>query len=215
MSGVLVKICGLGSPADAAAARAAGADYVGVVLVPGRLRTRTVSEAAAIFAAAGAALRVGVFADTPVDDVLAASSALRLAAVQLHGSEAVSALVRLRAGGAPELWKAVPAQADLGATVAALDRYAAVADAIVLDGADGGRGVRFDWTAFRGVRDRLPRAVRLVVAGGLAPDNVAAAVAALGPDVVDVSSGVESAPGAKSGALMRTFVAAVRGGGME
>lgn len=215
MSGVLVKICGLASPADAAAAVAAGADYVGVVLVPGRRRTRTITEAAEIFRAAGPALRVGVFADALPDDVLAASAALRLAAVQLHGSEPVADLVALRAGGAPSLWKVLSATRGVPATLAALAAYAAVSDAIVLDGGDGGRGIPFDWSGFRAVRARLPGTVRLVLAGGLSPLNVAAAVAALAPDVVDVSSGVESAPGVKSGELMRAFVAASRRVGVD
>jgi len=210
MNQVFVKICGVGSPADAEAAVAAGADYVGVVLVPGRLRTRTLAEAREIMAAAGPARRVGVFADASVSDVLAACAALRLDAVQLHGSEPMADLVRLRGLGAPPLWKVLPASRGAGAVLDMLDPYAAAADAIVLDGGDGGRGVGFDWAAFRPLRARLPRGVQLVLAGGLSPANVAAAVAALAPDVVDVSTGVESAPGRKHADLMRAFVAAAR-----
>ena len=212
MRQVKIKICGLGSPEEAAAAVAAGADYLGVVLVPGRLRTRTVEQASAIFAAAAGGLRVGVFANALPAAVLAASEALQLDAVQLHGSESAVELVRLRALGAPPLWKvlAVPQGA---ATLAAFDAYGAAADAIVLDGSDGGRGVRFDWAAFRPLRPRLPRGVGLVVAGGLTPENVAEAVAELAPDVVDVSSGVESSPGRKSEQLIRAFVVAARGSG--
>jgi len=209
MKRVQVKICGLTSAEAAAAAVAAGADYVGVVLVPGRLRSRTVAQAAEVFSAGAGRVRVGVFADAPPDDVLAASAVLRLDAVQLHGTEPVAVLEWLRVRGAPRLWKALAA-GGAGPEPALLDAYAAVADAIVLDGAEGGRGIPFAWAARRGLRDRLPPAVQLVVAGGLRAENVAEALAALDPDVVDVSSGVEATPGVKSAQAMRAFVAAVR-----
>jgi len=206
---VLVKICGLGSPEEAAAAAAAGADYLGVVLVPNRLRTRTLGQAAAILDGAAGVLRVGVFANASQEEILSASAALRLDAVQLHGSEPVVELVRLRALGAPPLWKVLSAPPG-PATLEAFDAYGAVADAIVLDGGDGGRGVRFDWAAFRPLRPRLPRGVRLVVAGGLTADNVRQAVTELSPDIVDVSSGVESTPGCKSEHLIQAFIEAAR-----
>jgi len=204
-----VKICGLCAPDDAAAAAAAGADYVGVVLVPGRRRTRSVAEAAAIFEAAPGALRVGVFANAPLEEVLRMSAELSLDAVQLHGSEPAVALVKLRSLGAPRLWKAVTVQSP-AATLLAFETYGAVADAVLLDGGDGGRGVAFDWTGVAPLRARLPRGVSLVVAGGLTPENVSEAIARLAPDVVDVSSGVESAPGQKSAARVRAFIAAAR-----
>lgn len=209
MKQLLVKICGLGSPEDAAAASAAGADYIGVVLVPNRMRTRTLEEAGAIMAEAPGVLRVGVFANARQEDILSASSVLRLDAIQLHGSEPALDLVKLRALGAPPLWKVISPPHG-SATLDAFDAYAAVADAIVLDGGDGGRGVVFDWAAFRPLRSRLPRGVRLVVAGGLTPANVAQAVRELSPDIVDVSSGVESSPGRKAAHLIREFIMAAQ-----
>lgn len=205
-----VKICGLTSAADAAAAVAAGADYIGVVLVPGRLRSCTVARAAEIFEAGSGARRVGVFADAAGAEILAVSRALDLDAVQLHGAESVTELVQLRALGSPPLWKALAFSRQVAA-LELFDSYGAAADAILVDGGDGGRGVPFDWTAFRPLRPRLPRGVSLVVAGGLTPGNVSEVVAQLAPDVVDVSSGVECVQGRKSEQLMRDFVAAARG----
>jgi phosphoribosylanthranilate isomerase len=205
-----VKICGLTSPADAAAAAAAGADYLGVVLVPGRSRSCTVKRAAEIFAAGRGALRVGVFADAAAGEILAACATLRLDAVQLHGSESVVELVKLRGLGAPPLWKALSLSRP-AATLEHIDSYGAAADAILVDGGAGGLGVPFDWAAFRPLRPRLPRGVSLVVAGGLTPGNVGEAIRQLAPDVVDVSSGVESVHGRKSEQLIHDFVAAARG----
>jgi phosphoribosylanthranilate isomerase len=74
--------------------------------------------------------------------------------------------------------------------------------------------VRFDWHEFRPLRSQLPPGLALVVAGGLSPANVGEAIVALQPDVVDVSSGVESAPGRKSAELIHAFVVAARGAGV-
>lgn len=204
----LAKICGLCRPADAAVAAAAGAAYAGVILAPGRSRTRTVSEADAIFAAATGVLRAGVFADAVPADVVAAARALRLDVVQLHGNEPPAVLEALRRAGVARLWKAVAVRAAADAR-AAFVRYGAVADAILLDGGSGGRGETFDWDAVSAALPVRPAGLQLVVAGGLTPDNVQRAIAALAPDVVDVSSGVEAAPGEKSEASVRAFVAAV------
>jgi phosphoribosylanthranilate isomerase len=213
MNATRVKICGVCTPGDAALAAAAGAAYVGVVLVPGRKRGRTVPEAAEILAAAAGVKRVGVFADAAVDDMLRASEALRLDVLQLHGHESVVDLVKLRGLGGPHLWKAVAVTTPEEA-LRDFEAYGAVADAVLLDGGDGGRGVPFDWAMVRPLRSRLPRGVELVVAGGLTPENVARAIAELDPEVVDVSSGVETSPGCKSPERVRAFVAAARGHGV-
>jgi phosphoribosylanthranilate isomerase len=101
------------------------------------------------------------------------------------------------------------------AALRAFETYGPVADAVLLDGSDGGRGVAFDWAGIAPLRLRLPRGVALVVAGGLTPENVAEAIVRLAPDVVDVSSGVETAPGQKSAARIDAFVAAARGAAGE
>lgn len=212
MTRPLVKICGVCRPQDAALAADAGADYVGVVLVPGRPRGRTLPEAEEILAAAGNARRVGVFADAAEAEVLRAAEVLRLDVVQLHGSERPVEVMRLRDLGAPPIWKAAAAGTAAAARWA-VEAYGPVAAGILLDGGGGGWGVVFDWHAVGPLRDRLPPGVVLAVAGGLEPGNVARAIACLDPDVVDVSSGVEEAPGRKSEAGVRAFVAAARAAG--
>src|SRR5512134_3196935 len=94
-----------------------------------------------------------------------------------------------------------------------LERYASVADGILLDGysafASGGTGSAFPWDEVARVRSRFPAKLQLIVAGGLTPSNVHRAITLLSPDVVDVSSGVEQAPGMKSEERVRAFIAAV------
>lgn len=209
-----VKICGVCTPEDAARVADAGSDYLGVILVPGRARSRTEAEAAAIFGAAPGVRRVGVFVDAPAAEIRALTERLRLDVVQLHGAEPAGLAASLR--DVCTVWKAVRVRAP--ATVeAALVDYNGAVDAILLDGwtpdAEGGAGVRFDWGDVARLRDRWPALLRLVAAGGLRPDNVRAVIEALAPDVVDVSSGVESAPGVKSAAAVRGFVAAARAAG--
>lgn len=236
---VEVKICGVCRPEDARSAADAGAAWVGVILAPDRTRTRTITEAAAIFAAS-TARRVGVFVDPPFQRVIDAVRDLALDAVQLHGDESIDQIRRIRDGVACEIWKAIRVKhaADLTRGVGLYRGHVA---AILLDGwspdAHGGAGVSFDWKAVAGagmagmiagsgelahasepavgtsaVPD-APAGLRLIVAGGLTPGNVAAAVALLHPAVVDVSSGVEVAPGRKSPGKIHAFVAAARGNG--
>jgi phosphoribosylanthranilate isomerase len=234
---VEVKICGVCRPEDARSAADAGADWVGVILAPDRRRTRTITEAAAIFAAS-TARRVGVFVDPPVQRVIDAVRELSLDAVQLHGDESIDQIHRIRDGVACEIWKAIRVK-DEAELTRGVGLYRGHVAAILLDGwspeAHGGAGVRFDWNAVAesgmagmiagsgepaqapqpaprtaAVPD-VPARLRLIVAGGLTPDNVAAAVALLHPAVVDVSSGVEVAPGRKSPEKIHAFVAAARG----
>jgi len=210
--GVRVKICGVCRPRDAAAAAAAGADYIGVVLAPGLRRSRSLDEAAAIWAAAPGPLRVGVFVDGAEAELRGAGESLGLAVLQLHGREPPELLAAVRGGGW-EVWKALRPRsaAELEAAVAA---YAPVADGLVVDGwsaaGPGGAGAVFDWGLLERVRFALPGSLRLVVAGGLAPTNVAEAIERLRPDVVDVSSGVERAPCEKDPERVAAFVAAAR-----
>jgi phosphoribosylanthranilate isomerase len=235
---VEVKICGVCRPEDARSAADAGAAWVGVILAPDRTRTRTITEAAAIFAASPAR-RVGVFVDPPHQRVIDAVRDLSLDAVQLHGDESIDEVRRIRDGVACEIWKAIRVKHEADLT-RGVGLYRAHVAAILLDGwspdAHGGAGVSFDWKAVaeagmagmiarsRDVAHALqaartsavpaaPAGLRLIVAGGLTPGNVAAAVALLHPAVVDVSSGVEVAPGRKSPEKIQAFVAAARGNG--
>lgn len=201
----MIKICGVCRPADAALAAAAGATYVGVILAPGRRRSRSLDEAAAIFAAAAPARRVGVFINPAFADVTAACARLALDVVQLHGSESPSWIAALRPQTTAALWKSVTL-ATAGDLERAIAAYGNVVDGMLLDSAAGGSGRAFDWTLAEAARDRLPRQVALIVAGGLTPENVSDVVAAIKPDVVDVSSGVEAALCEKSKEKIDGFV---------
>jgi phosphoribosylanthranilate isomerase len=207
-----VKICGVCRPEDAAVVAAAGADYLGVILAPGTVRSRTLEEAAAIFAAAPGCARVGVFVDSPPALLREFAERLQLDVVQLHGDESPAESDALR-DGSWRVWKAIRPR-NSGEFLAGVEAYGTMADALLLDGwsgtAPGGTGARFPWDEIATVRDRIPAGLRLVVAGGLHAENLAAAVDRLGPDVVDVSSGVESASGVKDEDRVRAFVGAAR-----
>lgn len=205
-----VKICGVCRPEDGALVAAAGADYIGVVLAPGGGRSQTIATAASIFASAPGCARVGVFVDASPATIALAAERLGLAVVQLHGEESPAEVAELR-GGPWQLWKACRPRVGED-FLTAIESYAAVADALLLDGwsaaAPGGTGASFPWDEVGALRGQLPAGLRLVVAGGLHPANLARAIGSLAPDVVDVSSGVESSVGVKDQGKVRAFVAA-------
>lgn len=199
-----MKICGLCSAADARASVRAGADAVGVVLVPGSRRGVTVEEAVEILADVPAMVaRVGVFVNSPAEDVADAAERLRLSAVQLHGDET------------PEFCAAMPVPVFKAFRVggafstADIEAYRGAVDAVLLDtlvaGEAGGTGRAFAWADLGDVPEVAP----LIVAGGLTTGNVGSAVRALHPFAVDVSSGVESAPRRKDPDRIAAFIAAV------
>ncbi len=200
-----VKVCGVCSAADASAAVRAGAHAIGVVLVPDSRRHVTVEEASEILAAVPPAVgRVGVFVDAPAAEVVAAVRELRLSAVQLHGAESPA-----YCGSMPvPVVKAF--RVGEGFHPSVLEDYRGVVAAVLLDsyveGVSGGSGRPFAW----GRMPRLPDVAPVVVTGGLRPANVAAAIRALRPHAVDVSTGVEEIPRHKDAALLAAFVAAVR-----
>jgi len=200
-----IKICGLTRAEDAAAAVSAGADALGVVLAPSKRRV-TLDEAAEVFADVPPLVaRVGVFVDAHADEVWEAVARLGLAAVQFHGDEAPETC----ATAPVPVIKALRVGPDFSAERA--DAYRGAVSALLLDtfvpGEQGGTGVAFDWYDVAG---RLPRWAPVLLAGGLGPANVGAAIQALRPYAVDVSSGVESAPGVKDHRSIDAFVAAVR-----
>jgi phosphoribosylanthranilate isomerase len=133
--------------------------------------------------------------------------------LQLHGAETPEEAAELRAAGPWRVWKAVRVR-DEEDLLDAVDLYAEVVDGLLLDGwsahAEGGTGTRFDWDDVAPHRVLLPETCELIVAGGLTSESVAHMVDVLRPDVVDVSSGVESAPGRKSASKMAAFVASAR-----
>lgn len=210
----LAKICGIRTPEALAAAVAGGASHAGFVFVPASPRAITMAEAAALATRAPARLGlVGLFVDAAPDAILAAVRDARLGAVQLHGGETPDYAAALKRAMPPgvELWRAVGVATRAEAEATARP-WAGLADRLLLDakpppGATrpGGNAVRIDWPMLAGFAPPLPWAL----AGGLRPDNVAEAIAVTGAPMVDVSSGVEDAPGMKSTAKIAAFLAAV------
>lgn len=218
MTSVQVKICGLTRRPDAERAAASGAHYGGVILAPGGRRSIDAATAADLLAELPLR-RVGVFVDAALDDLLRAAETAALDVLQLHGAESPAAVEALRARhGSLELWKALRPR-SAAELAAQLPDYAGLVDGVLLDGwseaAPGGTGTRFPWEEMASVRDLVPEGLRLVVAGGLAPDNVGRAIDLLRPAVVDVSSGVEDAPGRKNHDAITAFIAAARGAALD
>lgn len=206
-----IKICGLSEPATLDAAVAAGADHVGFVFFPPSPRHLDLDRAAALAARVPDRVgRVGVFVDA--DDALIepAMRAARLTAVQLHGADPAR-VAAVKARFAIAVWAAVAVATRRDVAAAAAFRGAAdrlLFDAKAPKGASlpGGNALRFDWRLLDGVAMTLDWGL----AGGLDPGNVAEAIGATGAPLVDVSSGVEDAPGVKSADRIRAFVKAVR-----
>ncbi|MGX9854384.1 phosphoribosylanthranilate isomerase [Limimaricola variabilis] len=210
---VSVKICGLSDRAGLDAAVAAGARYVGFVFFARSPRCVSVETAAALAlevppGVAKVALVVDAD-DATLDDIVAR---VPLDMLQLHGRETPERVAEIRARHGLPVMKAVGVAT--GADLPALDLYAAVADQILVDakapaGAalPGGNGLAFDWRLIAGRRWPVP----WMLAGGLTPENLAEAVARTGARQVDVSSGVESAPGRKDADRIRAFLSAASG----
>jgi phosphoribosylanthranilate isomerase len=217
MPGVVprVKICGVTLPDDAARVAAAGADFIGLNFWP-RSRRYLAPERAALVAASargaaapGAIAIVGVFVNARPGDIAAIARDAPLDVIQLHGDETPDDAIAIARATQRPVWKAVAAAGP--ADIERLDAWPV--DAILLDtpaAGRGGSGQVFDWQLAREARRRHP-ARKLVLAGGLAPDNVAAAIATVDPWAVDVASGVEAAPGVKDPARLAAFLAAARG----
>ena len=198
---VRVKVCGVMRPEDARAAEMAGADAVGVILWARSPRRLALDAAAAVLAPLGPFVqRVGVVVDAPADFVHEAIARLRLGAVQFHGNEEPAFIGPFKARVA--VIRAV--SYGPGLVLERLQRMPA--DAVLVDGLRPGSGEAFDWSQAA----RLRSLDRWVLAGGLTPDNVAAAIRALDPMGVDVASGVESARGVKDHEAVRRFVAAAK-----
>ena len=207
-----IKFCGMTRREDVDAAVAAGARYIGVIFARGprtvtadraRMLTRTVPHDV---------MRVGVFGDdTSAEAAGRIAREIGLDVIQLHGDPDAASVAAVRAAFPGPVWAAVRLRAPV-LNEAALDLFR-VADAVVLDAYSpnglGGTGRRLDWVELGPAVAAARARAKVVLAGGLRPENVAAAVRTLRPDVVDVSSGVESSPGVKDHAKLRAFRAAV------
>jgi len=197
---VKVKICGVTRIEDAIAAAEAGADMIGLNFWPGTRRCVPIGRACEIAGAVrGRVEIVALFVDAPRDEVIETAARLGTQTVQLHGSETAAF-----AGGLEGLRviKAfhIGSEDDL-AQLAGFPAYACLLDARV-EGMRGGTGRTIDWELAR----KAAEAGRVLLAGGLTPDNIAEAVRAVRPWGVDTASGVETAPGEKDAEKVRLFV---------
>lgn len=209
---MIVKICGLSTPGAVSAAAEAGAACLGFVFFPKSPRNVTLAAARTLAGAAPPGLMKVALVVDPDDTLIDAVAALPIDMIQLHGKESPARVGEVRARAGLPVMKAfgVVSAADL----AAIDVYSAVADQLLIDAKPppdgalpGGNGLAFDWRLIAGRDWTRP----WMLAGGLTAANVAAAVRLTGARQVDVSSGVESAPGVKDPALIRAFVRAAKG----
>lgn len=205
---IAIKFCGLTRPQDVSAAVAAGARYVGFVVFPKSPRHLTLDRARtlALEVPAGVA-KVALSVDADDAALAALVDQVPVDILQLHGHESPARVAAVRARFGLPVMKAIGI-ADAG-DLAQIDLYQGVADQLLIDakpprGADlpGGNGLAFDWRLLAG---RRYWARPWMLAGGLTPGNVAEAVRLTGARQVDVSSGVEAAPGIKDAARMAAF----------
>ena len=208
-----VKFCGLTRTTDVEEAVRLGARYVGVILASGPRLLRPDQAGRLLAAVPGDVARVGVFG--AADPVLIAEQAREagVAVVQLHGDPDAGAVAAVRARFEGTVWAVARVAGDV--LPEGMDGLLREADAIVLDARSdkglGGTGMTLPWARLAAQLGRLrSRGTALVLAGGLTPSNVAEAINAIDPDIVDVSSGVESAPGIKDHSLMGAFAGAAR-----
>jgi phosphoribosylanthranilate isomerase len=202
---LFVKICGITSEADALLCISLGADALGFMFAPSSRQISVQTAGDIVKRLPPEILTVGVFRDEAPQRVVEMVHQAGLGAAQLHGHESAQETQWIRAR-LPVVIKAFPAG---DRTISRFEEFGA--DFLLVDGDTPGSGEVFDWKLAEGVADPT----RLIVAGGLRPDNVAQVVAHLRPAGVDVSTGVESAPGRKDPLLVREFVVNARNAASE
>ena len=211
---VRVKICGVTNAAAIDSAVSAGAHYLGFNFYPPSPRYLTPERASALLRDVPAGItKVALVVDAQDDELEALLDAVPADVLQLHGHESPERVAEVRARfGLPVIKVVGIADAD---DLAELDRYLAVSDQILVDTKPpknarlpGGNGLAFDWRLLQGRRWPCP----WLLAGGLTPENVGAAIRLTGARQVDVSSGVESAPGVKDAQRMAAFIQAAQAG---
>ncbi|MBK1697235.1 phosphoribosylanthranilate isomerase [Rhodovibrio salinarum] len=208
---VATKICGLTDADSMAAAAQAGAAYVGFIFYPPSPRYVTPQQAAALAAHAGQAVKVAVTVDLSDDELGAILETAPVDLIQLHGAETPQRVAEVRARFAKPVMKSIPVAGpdDLDRA----DSYAPIVDRLLFDAKPpkekpdalpGGNALSFDWQLLAGRSWSVP----WMLSGGLTVDNLAEAVEISRARAIDVSSGVEDAPGRKNPEKIRTLLAA-------
>lgn len=204
---LIVKICGIKTPDILETAITAGADMVGFVHFPRSPRHIAIEEIATLISEARGRVETCVLLVNPDNSCVAEVAALGPDWIQLHGPETPHRVEAIRAGAGVEIMKALP----IGSAedVAHVADFLDVADRILVDakppkGADrpGGLGETFDWSLLKALDPSIP----FMLSGGLTPETVADAIRTVRPFGVDVSSGVERAPGVKDKRLIEAFI---------
>ena len=207
-----MKFCGLRTPADVSAAVEAGAAYVGFVFFPPSPRYLAPEDAAPIAAQVPEGIAKVALVVNADDDLLdQITETVPIDMLQLHGKETPERVTEIKQRYGLPVMKAVGVAGP--EDLENLDTYLRVADQVLVDAKPpkdatlpGGNGLAFDWRLIAGRRWPVP----WMLAGGLTDANVAEAMRLTGARQVDVSSGIESAPGVKDAALMQSFSAAIR-----
>ena len=202
---VLVKICGITNEEDALLSVAMGADALGFIFAPSPRQVRPSAVADIIKRLPPEILTVGVFRDESAIRIGEIVNYTGLVGAQLHGSEPPS-VVKEVAKSVQFVVKGFPA-----GSAQVRDAASFGADAVLIDAPNPGSGQLFDWS----LTGEVPASVRLILAGGLTPENVAEAIAAVQPWAVDVATGVEAASGRKDARKLRAFIAAAKAAPIE
>ena len=197
---MFVKICGMTDVDDALLAVALGADAVGFVFAPSKRQIAPARARDIVARLPPETLSVGVFRNEARERVVDIANTNRLGAVQLHGDESIED-TKWIAARVPHVIKAVAAGSYQASIAAEFE-----AAAILLDAPSPGSGEVFDWQ----MADTMPLGLRLILAGGLTPDNVVEGIKRVKPFGVDDASGVELTPGRKDPTAMRRFIEAAK-----
>ena len=202
---MFVKICGITTEDDALLAVAMGADAVGFVFAPSPRQVTPLAVYDIVRRLPPEVLTVGVFRNETPGRVVDLANRSGVKAVQLHGNERPEEAIEI-SRSIRRVYKAFPAGSPL---VHRAREYPS--DMVLVDSAQPGSGEVFDWTMVEDV----PKGLKVILAGGLTPDNVAHAIEVVDPWGVDVSSGVESSPGRKDPRKVRAFITAARAAAPE
>lgn len=209
MTPTAVKICGLSEPETLQTAIDAGARYVGFVFYPPSPRHVSFDIAWNLARAVPTGVRsVGLFVDPSDEELERVVTGIQLDMIQLHGNESPGRIAEIKSKYAMPVMKAIRVRDE--SDLDTIEGFEAAADWLLFDAksdkAPGGTGERFDWSLLAGRTFSKP----WMLSGGLDAGNIGQALSVLSPDALDISSGVETAPGQKDSAKIKTFIDAVK-----